>query len=101
MSAAAEILRICEKYEAEFPSLLHAAPYAFLLCRVDGTITASNPAIAQILGAKPKHRTGNRFLDLIPSDRCSEAERCLRSLVEGERDWFQIDTEPSDFNSRA
>lgn len=101
MSAAAEVLRICEKYEAEFPSFLHTAPYAFLLCRPDGTITASNPAIAQFLGAIPKHRLENRFLDLIPVDKRAQAERCLRSLFDGERDWFQIDTEVSDSNSRA
>lgn len=101
MSAAAEVLRICEKYEAEFPSLLHTAPYAFLLCRPDGTITASNPAIAQFLGAIPKHRLENRFLDLMPIDKRAQAERYLQSLFDGERDWFQIETDVSDSNSRA
>ena len=101
MSAAAEVLRICEKYEAEFPSLLHEAPYAFLLCRTDGTITATNPTIAQFLGATPNYRPGKRFPDLIPADKRAEAERFLRSLFEGERHWFQIDTETSHSDSRA
>ena len=101
MSAAAEVLRICEKYEAEFPSLLHTAPNAFLLCRPDGTITAFNPAIAHFLGASPKHRIENRFLDLLPADKRAEAERFVRSLFDGERDWFQIDTESSGARSRA
>src|ERR1700751_1397272 len=101
MSAAAEVLRICEKYEAEFPSLLHTAPNAFLLCRPDGTITAFNPAIAHFLGASPKHRIENHFFDLLPADKRAEAERFVRSLFDGERDWFQIDTESSGAHSRA
>jgi hypothetical protein len=101
MSAAAEVLRICEKYEAEFPSLLQTAPYTFLLCRPDGTITASNPAIEQLLKPIAKHRPENRLLDFFPGDKRSEAEHCLRSLIEGERDWFEIDTEASDSNRRA
>lgn len=100
MSAAAEVLRICEKYEAEFPSLLHTSPYAFLLCNPDGTITASNPATAQFLETVPRHPPESRFLDLIPADKRAEAERSLRSLFKGERDWFQIDTEASGSNSR-
>src|SRR5215471_15304687 len=101
MSAAAEVLRICEKYEEEFPSLLHDAPYAFLLCRRDGTITATNPAIAQFLGATPNHRPGKRFPDLIPADKRAEAERFLRSLFDGERHGFQIDTETSQSDRHA
>src|SRR5579864_3320097 len=100
MSAAADVLRMCEKYETEFPSFLHSAPYAFLLCRLDGTITASNPAVAQFLGAIPKHRAENQFLDLIPLDKRAQAEGFLRSLLDGEREWFQIDTEVSDSNTR-
>src|SRR5579864_5929819 len=97
--SAAEVLRMCEKYEAEFPSLFHPAPYAFLLFGPDGTITAFNPAIAQFVGAVPKDRT--RFLDLIPPEKRAESERRLRSLFEGERDWLQIDTESAGLNSRA
>ena len=101
MSAAAEVLRMCERYETEFPSLLHTAPYAFLLCRPDGTIMASNHAIWQLLGTIPKHRAEARFLDLIPAEKRAEVERFLRSLFDGERDWIQIDTKVSDSNSRA
>jgi two-component system, cell cycle sensor histidine kinase and response regulator CckA len=101
MSAAAEVLRTCEKYEAEFPSLLHDAPYAFLLLGPDGTIAASNPAIAQLVGAIPKDWLGTRFLDLIPPEKRAESERFLRSLFKGERDWFRIDTEVAGLNSRA
>jgi len=101
MSVAAEVLRMCEEHETEFASLLQTAPYAFLLCKADGTITASNPAIAEFLGAIPKHRPENRFLNLIPADKRAEAERFLRSLFEGERESFQIDTEPCGAQSRA
>jgi len=101
MSAAAELLRMTENPEAEFPSLLSNAPQAFVLCRADGAISSLNPAAEQLLGRKPYRNPVLCFLDLISLEQQALAEREIRALMEGRGTAFQIETRTSALNTRV
>ena len=101
MSAAAELLRMTENPEAEFPSLLSNAPQAFVLCQADGAISSFNPAAEQLLGSKPDSHSVVRFLDLIPLEQQALAEGEICALLEGKRSSFQIETRTSGLHTGA
>ncbi len=101
MSATAELLRMPEASESEFPHLLGNAPYAFVLCQVDGRITAFNPAAVDLLGLKPGNLLAARFVDLVHSEQRAEVEREISAISAGKRDSFRIETRTRGIASRA
>src|SRR5579871_4807177 len=101
MSAPAELLRMTENPDPEFPSLLRNAPHAFVLCQADGTISSFNPAAEQLLGRKPYRNPVLRFLDLIPLEQRALAEREICALLKEKSTSFQFDTRTNGLNTRA
>lgn len=71
--------------------MFEAAPLGMVQCQRRGIITATNPALDQMLGAMPRMARSLRFADLIPPKDHATAERLLRELFEGERATFEID----------
>lgn len=100
MSAAAEFLRISDRFEVDFPSLLGNAPRAFVLCQADGTISSFNRTAEQLLGLKP-HSCSGRFLELIHPEQRDLAEREFCALLQGTRGAFEIETRTRGLNSLA
>ena len=101
MSATAELLRMPEASESEFPPLLGNAPYAFVLCQAAGIITAFNPAAVDLLGLKPGSLLASRFVDLVHSEQRAEVEREISAISTGRRDSFRIETRTRGIESRA
>ena len=101
MSATAELLRMPEAPESEFPPLLGNAPYAFVLCQAAGIITAFNPAAVDLLGLKPGNLLASRFVDLVHSEQRAEVEREISAISTGRRDSFRIETRTRGIESRA
>jgi signal transduction histidine kinase len=89
------------------------APFGVAHCSVDGTIAAVNPALARICGLASSSSQPLRLRDLAgtndpnENDRDendgheddqahndqSESERLLRELIDGDREFFQIENE--------
>jgi len=101
MSAAVDLLRMPEKPEWDFPTLLSNAPQAFVLCQADGAIISSNPSAEQLLGRTPYSHPVAGFLDLIASEQRAATEREVAALLERKCISFQIETRTSGSNTRA
>jgi two-component system, cell cycle sensor histidine kinase and response regulator CckA len=100
MSAAAEIPWTPQNSKTELHPLFEYAPFALAQCQRQGNITALNPALQQMLGARSRMARTLCFGDLVhPHDR-AEAERLFSELFARRRDSFQMDSQTTGALSR-
>ncbi len=92
MSAAAELPWSPPGPKTELELIFENSPLAVGQCQPLGTITALNPALVRMLGARAKAGRSVSLLDLIHPENRAESERLLRELFEGDRDSFQLDS---------
>lgn len=101
MSAAAEIPWTSQDAERGFNPVFENAPLAMMKCLRQGTITAWNPALEQLLGGRTA--VAGRFTlgDLVGAQDRGEAERLLAQLFRRERDGFQMEVRAGDGNGET
>lgn len=68
-----------------FLTLLDRTPAPTAICQLDGTITASNPALASLLEITRSRLRGRQILDLLRPRVARDYERVLRDLETGRR----------------
>ena len=99
MSTAAKFAWPAHDPNTELRPLFDCAPLGLARCQCQGTVTALNPALEQMLG-RPNLPAALCFGDLIhPQDR-PEGERFFRELFERQRDSFQLDSTADGDNGR-
>jgi PAS domain S-box-containing protein len=91
MSAAAEIPWMPDP-KTELERMFADAPLAVGQFHPLGTLTALNPALQRMLGARAKAGRPPSLLDLIHPGNRAESERLMSELFEGDRDSFEIDS---------
>src|SRR5579864_1573311 len=100
MSTAAKFAWPAHDPNTELRPLFDCAPLGLARCQRQGTVTALNPALEQMLGSRPNLPAALCFGDLIhPQDR-PEGERFFRELFERQRDNFQLDSKADGDNGR-
>jgi signal transduction histidine kinase len=108
MSAVTEFRSTLPHPKTEWHSWFENAPVGLAQCRREGTVTALNPALEQMLKQMFEEFSGSANLerslclaDLIHSGDHIETERLLRALFNGDRETFQIDSSPMSANRRV
>ncbi|HUA13776.1 MAG TPA: ATP-binding protein [Verrucomicrobiae bacterium] len=91
MSAAAEFSWMPQDARTELRVLFEHATVGLAELRQPGDLVVLNAALGEMLGDASAMET-IPFLDLVPAEQRAEAERCLRELLDGERDEFQLDS---------
>ena len=92
MSAAAEFPWTPPDPKTELERIFEDAPLAVGQFHSLGTLTALNPALQRMLGARVKAGRPPSLLDLIHPGNRAESELLMSELFEGDRDSFQIDS---------
>ena len=100
MSAAAEFAWTPQGTKTELHSLFENAPLGLAQCQRQGIVTATNPALEQMLGGRTRIDRSLCFADLINPQDHDQAERLFTELFERQRDSFQIDSTIAGANSR-
>jgi len=109
MSAVTEFRCTLPHPKTEWHSWFENAPVGLAQCRREGTVTALNPALEQMLKQMFEQEFSGsatvaqslRLADLIHAEDHAESERLLRALFNGDRNTFQIDSLPTAANRRV
>jgi two-component system cell cycle sensor histidine kinase/response regulator CckA len=100
MSVAARMMWTTENSKPELDVLFQNSPFGLAQCQRQGSITAFNPALREMLGNRAGVPRPSCFGDLVhPKDR-SEAERLFGELFEQQRESFQINSHLSGANAQ-
>jgi signal transduction histidine kinase len=100
MSAAAEIPWTPRNSKTELHPLFEHSPFAWAHCQSDGSISALNPGLEQMLANQPRLARSLCFADLIHPQDQAEAERLLAGLFARQQDSFHLDSSMLGPNAR-
>ena len=78
--------------QTELQTLFQNAPFAWMQCDRDGTLTPLNASSESLLELSSGPAESHHFRELLPAQDRSEAEALLESVFQKRRHGFQLDT---------
>jgi two-component system cell cycle sensor histidine kinase/response regulator CckA len=86
----AEVARMMRDSELRFRTIFEGVAIGIATCTLEGRIIETNPALRRMLGYSAEELMGMHARELHPGD-FQQDEVFLRQLMQGERDWFELE----------